>query len=192
MGLDYRIVLLLPAQAESRLYARLRQAGTLERTPFGLGATLDVPLDDPVFAFLADTVATLGGHRPVRPTPGLAGAYPHYFPTDETGRVGYWYVDTLPAAADTVYVRISAATSAMSRLLQHSPAVRQWVEVLCRELHAPAAFLDLEDEGLAFICRAGRPISATLDVEGHVRQAAPADQSFVMALGQEYRHLVEE
>jgi hypothetical protein len=193
MGLDYSVVFVLPAAEEPRLRARLRQAGTVEElpAPFGTAVTLDFPLDDALRAFL-DRERTEALGQPVgSPAFRGQGPDPRYFPTDTTGRVGYWYWSTLRRhGLPDVYVQLTAATSHMSRLLERSAAVQQWFRELACELHA-TAFLDLEEQGGAFFCRAGQAMFATVDEDGRVQEAAPADRAFVAATFEEYGRLLE-
>ena len=196
MGLNYSVVVLVPAVEEFQLHARLRQAGAVEElpAPFGTCATLDFPLDDVLTTYLTRSLEEFGRRSGSKSeTQLLKQFYPNFFPTETTGRVGCWYVDTLRGeAVDLIYVRLKAATSSMSRLLQHSPAIRKWFLEFSREVHAVAGFLDLEAEGLEFFCRSGQPISAALDEEGRAQHATEADRPFVVAIGAEYTRLIDE
>lgn len=170
MGLDYRVVILFLAAEEPRFYARLQQAGTMVElpAPFGTCVTLDFPLDDVMRAYLARGLTEEVQRQPGRDARLRQRAHAAYFPTEATGRVGCWYLATFrPAGSDAVYVPLTAATTRMSRLLQQSPAIRYWFVDLCRDVHATAAFLDLEAEGYEFFCRAGQAMSVTVDEEGH-------------------------
>jgi hypothetical protein len=195
MGLNFRYVMLVKQADEQRLLAHILQAGSIQQLPepFGTCLTLTFHLDDALLWYLQGSIYGAYNAYTDNRKPKFflnKSEYRDHFPTDTSGRVGCIYLESKQIeASDYSFFSFDAATSAMSRLFQHSLSIRNWFLNLSSMLQAEATFLDLESEGYEFIYRQGQPIVATLTQDLEVKIAAEMDQQAVVAICRDYDNL---
>jgi hypothetical protein len=195
MGLNFRYVMLIKQADEPRLLTHLLQVGSIQQLPepFGTCLTLTFPLDDTLLWYLQGSIyGAYSAYAANRKTKFFLNKNEHrdHFPTDTSGRVGCIYLESKQLEASGYsFFSFDAATSAMSRLFQHSLSIRNWFLDLSSVLQAEATFLDLEEEGYEFMYRQGQPIVATLTQNMEVKIAAEIDQQAVVAICRDYDNL---
>lgn len=149
---------------------------------------IDFPLDDAISMYLVENIREDEGLKFRNTLFFKKSKYRNYFPTDQTGRIGYITFSLLKGKHHTFAI-FMAVTTQMSYLFLDSKSVKDWFIQLSRDTHAIATFIDMEDmEDMG--CRFIYMNNEVVDIL--IKEGNTTNDTECLAIHEQYLRLLEE
>lgn len=188
MGLNYSYILVIDKEEEANLLSLIKKRCQSNKEDSRENLVIDFPLDDAISMYLVENIQEDEGLKFRNTLFFKKSKYRDYFPTDQTGRIGYITFSLLKDKHHTFAI-FMAVTTQMSYLFLDSKSVKDWFIQLSRDTHAMATFIDMEDMedmGCRFIYMNNE------EVDILIKEGNATNDTECLAIHEQYLRLIEE
>lgn len=188
MGLNYSYILVINKEEEANLQSLIEKRCQRKKRDSSEYLTIDFPLDDAISMYLVKDIQKGEGLKFRNTLFFKKSKYRDYFPTDQTGRIGYITFSLLKEKHQTFAIFMAVATR-ISYLFLNSKSMKDWFIQLSKDTHAIATFIDMEDMedmGCRFIYKNNE------EVDILIKEGNATNDTECFAIHQQYERLLEE
>jgi hypothetical protein len=188
VGLNYSYILVIDKAEEANLLSLIEKRCQRNKPDSLKNLVIDFPLDDAISMYLIEHIQRSEGRKFRNTLFFKKSKYRDYFPTDQTGRIGYITFSLLKDKHHTFAIFMAASTR-ISYLFLDSKSVKDWFIQLSKDTHAMATFIDMEDMedmGCRFIYKNNEVIDIL------IKECNATNDTECLAIHEQYMRLIEE